>query len=99
MAESNIKSIGFNATLPTRIQVENTIDTINKLKDGNDLRQWSQSARKELLLGGNIEITNNNGEIIGEAPKLALAVVSSTFREHLLKKTRCYSYQGLAYIH
>jgi hypothetical protein len=36
-----------------------------------------------LTLGGDVFVSNKNGDHIGTAPKLALVVVSATFREHL----------------
>ena len=85
MDTANYKSRGFNASQPAHIQIANTIQTMKTLKNGHDIRQWSGTARKELILGGDVDIVNTDGDIIGTAPKLALVVVSSAFRAHLEK--------------
>jgi hypothetical protein len=70
----------INATQTASVQVRNAITTIKSL--GPDLRNWSASARKELRLGGNVDVLNGMGNVIGTAPKLALVVASPVFRAH-----------------
>lgn len=77
------KPQGFIATLPVKVQIENTLDIMNKLAGGNDVRNWSVSARKELLRGPKITIVNSDNDVLCEAPLLALVVASTTFRQHL----------------
>lgn len=75
MDTANHKSVSFIATQPAHVQIRKTLDTMTAL--GGDLRKWNGSARKELRYGG---------DITGTAPKLALVVVSSVFRDYLENK-------------
>jgi phage tail tape-measure protein len=77
---TNRKSIGHNASQPAKIQVRNTIATTSIL--GSHISKWSGSARKELTLGGDVSVSNKNGNHIDTAPKLALVILSTTFRKH-----------------
>jgi hypothetical protein len=80
---ANYKSSGYTATLPAHVQVRKTIDTMATLKDGHDIRSWSATARKELTASSDVDVMNQQGDIIGTAPKLGLVVVSRVFRAHL----------------
>ncbi|KAH7070670.1 hypothetical protein BKA63DRAFT_392039, partial [Paraphoma chrysanthemicola] len=73
---------GYMASQPAHVQIRNTIQTMNTLKDGKDIRAWSTNARKELSTSSEVDVVNVKGDIIGTAPKLALVVVSRVFREH-----------------
>ncbi|KAF2032369.1 hypothetical protein EK21DRAFT_87233 [Setomelanomma holmii] len=79
---ANYKSRGYTATLPAYIQVRKTIDMMNTLKDGSNICAWSGTARRELFAGGDVDVVDDAGNIIGTSPKLALVVVSRMFREH-----------------
>ena len=58
---------------------------MNKMRDGYDIRNYSASARKELLSGGTIEIRKKEGiEIIAVVPRLALVVTSRAARHYLV---------------
>jgi len=82
MDSGKYKSSGYNASLPARLQVDNTIRLMQDMKGGNDIRQWSGTTRRELELSEQVDIVNDNGDFIATAPKLALVVVSSVFRDH-----------------
>jgi hypothetical protein len=57
------------------------------VEGGHGIRKYSASARKDLSSAGEIDIMTKNGkQIILVVPKLALVVVSSTFRDYLLAK-------------
>jgi hypothetical protein len=84
MDSTNHKSVGFNATQPFHIQMDKTMDIVKAL--GDDIRKWNASARKELRYGGDVDVLDANHDIIGSAPKLALVVVSTTFRDYLENK-------------
>jgi hypothetical protein len=73
--------------LPDRVQINNTIDATKTVEGGHGIRKYSASARKDLSSAGEIDIMTKNGkQIILVVPKLALVVVSSTFRDYLLAK-------------
>jgi hypothetical protein len=74
------KSLGFTATQSSRVQVANTIATLNQL--GGNIHNWSRTARKELTYGDMVDVVNAKGDIIGLAPKVALIVMSQAFRAH-----------------
>ncbi|KAJ4361984.1 hypothetical protein N0V83_010925 [Neocucurbitaria cava] len=79
-----IATITTSATESANVQIQNTIDNMRRVPDGYDIRKYSDSARKELLAGGTIQIMSMSGtRVLEEVPKLALVVVSSVFREHL----------------
>lgn len=83
MPNVTLSAGGYRATQPAHVQIRATIDTMNTLKGGKDIRNYSGTARKELLHGGTVEVIGKNGEtLIGEAPKLALVVVSTVFRDY-----------------
>jgi hypothetical protein len=44
MDNGNFKSPGYAAYPPHRIQVNDTIDTMNKMEGGYDIRKYSASA-------------------------------------------------------
>ncbi|KAF1842952.1 uncharacterized protein K460DRAFT_407324 [Cucurbitaria berberidis CBS 394.84] len=86
MQNTKAPARGYNAAQPAHVQVQNTIENMRNMRDGKDLRKYSKSARKELLLGGTIDIMTKDGKtVIGAVPKLALVVASSTFRTYLEK--------------
>ncbi|KAH4112664.1 hypothetical protein HBI24_235800 [Parastagonospora nodorum] len=84
MDTTNHKSIGHAATQPAHVQIRLVLDTIKAL--GDDIRKWSVTARS-LRHGGNVDVEDGQGNLIGTAPKLALLVVSTIFRQHLEDKT------------
>jgi hypothetical protein len=81
MDSAQHKSRGYNASLPARLQVANTIHTMSAIKDGHDIRKWSATARRELAASDEVIIYNQQGDAVSAAPKLALVVVSSVFRD------------------
>lgn len=87
MQNTKLPTGGYIAPQPANVQIENTIDNMGQMRDGYDIRKYSYSARKELLVGGTIQIMSINGKtVLGEVPKLTLVAVSSVFREHLEHK-------------
>ncbi|EAT77910.2 hypothetical protein SNOG_14718 [Parastagonospora nodorum SN15] len=83
MDTTNHKSIGHAATQPAHVQIRLVLDTIKAL--GDDIRKWSVTARS-LRHGGNVDVEDGQGNLIGTAPKLALLVVSTIFRQHFEDK-------------
>jgi hypothetical protein len=81
MDTTNHKSLGFTASQPVHVQVRDTMDTIKAL--GDDLHKWNHSALKGVRYSGDIDVVNSKGDILDTAPKLALVVASSVFRQHL----------------
>lgn len=78
--ETENKFIGLKIPQSAELQVRNTIETLHVL--GNDIRDWPDLARKELLLSDSVDILNAEGDIMSSAPRLALVFVSPVFREH-----------------
>ncbi|EUC49389.1 hypothetical protein COCMIDRAFT_1849 [Bipolaris oryzae ATCC 44560] len=77
------KALGID-TSKTYMQIQNTITNMDQMPDGHDIRSYSSSSREELLSAGAVNIFNGHGEnSIATVPKLALVVVSSTFRKYL----------------
>jgi hypothetical protein len=106
MARFNGKLAGYAAKLPHSTQIANQLANMEMMKDGQDIRKWSLSARKELTSAGNVNALIKKEaspemieayERLGNqfppqdmlqgfaAPKLAMVVISSHFRDYLEK--------------
>ena len=82
MDTTNHKSVGYAATQPAHVQIRMVLDTVKAL--GDDIRKWSATARN-LRHVGTVDVEDEQGNLIGTAPKLALLVVSTVFRQHFVK--------------
>lgn len=72
--------IGLNIPHSILDRIRTTIGTLELL--GNDIRNWPDLTRKELLLSDPVTILDAEGDIMATAPKLTLVVVSPVFREY-----------------
>jgi hypothetical protein len=70
----------IKANQSPQAQVQNAITNVKLF--GKDLRNWSGSARRELLVGGWVNVLNGKGNLIAASPKLALVVASPVFRNY-----------------
>ncbi|XP_014560679.1 hypothetical protein COCVIDRAFT_34325 [Bipolaris victoriae FI3] len=78
------KALGIDA-FKTYTQIQGTIDNMDQMSDGHDIRSYSSSAREGLLSAGTVNLFNKNGKrFIATVSKLALVVVSSAFRKCLI---------------
>jgi hypothetical protein len=84
MDNANFKARDYAASLFHRIRINNTIDAMDKMEGGHDIRKYSASARKELSSAGDIDVMTKDGkQIISVVPKLALVVAFSKIRDIL----------------
>lgn len=77
---TNHKCRSYNAPLPARLQVDAVGRAMSTLS--HDMRQWPAGPRREIALSDVVTIVNQKDEVISVAPKLALVVVSSVFRDY-----------------
>ncbi|KAF1842953.1 uncharacterized protein K460DRAFT_356744 [Cucurbitaria berberidis CBS 394.84] len=71
----------------SRVRVQNTIRVINNLRGGEDIANYSLSARKELASSDTVDIVlGAAADKIEGVPKLALLVLSTTFRQYIEEK-------------
>ncbi|KAF1842954.1 uncharacterized protein K460DRAFT_289014 [Cucurbitaria berberidis CBS 394.84] len=77
----------FVAGLSPEGQINKVIAEMNSLEGGYDLRNWSPSARKDLLptLTITLEVDCAKKPVKVEVPKLALLVASPSFRAHMVQ--------------
>ncbi|KAJ4361983.1 hypothetical protein N0V83_010924 [Neocucurbitaria cava] len=72
-----------------RLRVQQTVNTINNMRGGENLSNYSISARKELASSETLDVILGPGQdasMADEVPKLALVVASKTFREKIVEK-------------
>lgn len=80
MRSTKLVSGGYRAPQPAHLQVRKTIEIINSMAGDHDIRYYSNTARKELVIVGDVSVVGKDGQsVIGVAPKLALVVNSSEF--------------------